>query len=96
MIDRYGHAFIPGRADHAERLVTFSPQGLVGNLEMRNFYRNIRLLADCQAFGDRFFYINAFVAHVRGVNAAIFLGDFCKFDNLFGLCKHSGKILETG
>src|SRR6266481_6348265 len=72
-----------------------SPAGFAANFEMPDFYWDVSFATDAQRFVNGGQDASAFVAHVRGVDAAELGGFRGEGDQLFGLGVGSGSVFES-
>ena len=62
---------------------------------MRDLHRQFGLLADVDRFVNGFRHLQAFVAHVRGIDAAILRGYAREEDHLIGIGIHAGQVDQS-
>src|SRR5882672_10767309 len=83
----------PGGLDRATRFRhEFSPSRRISALEMKNLDLYAGLLADFDGFIDGLQQLGALVAHMAGIDAAIFHGHAREFDQILRALKAVGRV----
>src|SRR5580700_1547803 len=77
-------AGIACRLDRCDYDFHVAPARFAADFEMEDFDGEIGFAADADGFGERFGLRGAFAAHMRGIEAAVFCGDFGQGDEFVG------------
>ena len=96
LVGDHVHAFAAEFLDQRERLIAGAPDAAAVDLEVRDLHRHAGFLADVHGFGDGFDFVDAFVAHVAGVDAAVGRGGLGQRDHFGGIGVDAGHVFESG